>query len=565
MPAAEPLIIPTDAGPTLRCGDLDFYPGPDPLEYARRKARVPSLLPDSLLYVPSVGLGYGLAELLDRLPPRCAVLCVEADQGVMRAAMDSPLPSDPRLLVVRAADEEAVREALRRLGGPGVGGPGPGAPRFRRVVEAPLCAGYRLDPARYAQFRRVLEEEIRRGWQNRLTLISLGSLQGRNLVANLGRLPAARDFSALSSGFPAVVAGAGPSLDQSVPLLCRWRPRILLVAADTALPALAARGLSPDLVVALEAQWANVRDFFPCGGGGIAPAALACDLTSHPAVPRIFAGRTFFFSSRYADLSVFERLGAAGLLPSPFPALGSVGVAAVRAALHVTSGPVFVTGLDFSVPGLTTHARGTPQHLAMLIGAARLRPVGQDTWAALCARRLVRVAGKGGEEVATDHVLQSYRDTLRRLLAPQAGRVRDIGARGIDLGVPRAGDGEFADIVAGAAPAGRALEVGAASGAPRDAARGFTREAAAGFLAEEAALLRKASGVLRGGAESGVVSEECRALLAAADYAWVHFPDTPDLDARGAGGSTAVRSFLARAAAAAAWYAARAERVLSVL
>jgi hypothetical protein len=152
MPEEEPLLVATDAGPSLLWKGVSFYPAADPIEYARRKARVFSPLPNTLYFVPSVGLGYGLAEMLDRLPAGSAILCVECSQEIMGCAIARGLPRDPRLLVVRTSEPSGVREALRSLG----------VPSFRRVIEVPLCAGYRLSPALYARLRVVLEEEVRR-------------------------------------------------------------------------------------------------------------------------------------------------------------------------------------------------------------------------------------------------------------------------------------------------------------------------------------------------------------------------------------------------------------------
>ena len=64
MPGEDPLLIETGEGRTLLWKGLSFYPAKNPTEYARRKARVFSPLPRSLVFIPSVGLGYGLPELL---------------------------------------------------------------------------------------------------------------------------------------------------------------------------------------------------------------------------------------------------------------------------------------------------------------------------------------------------------------------------------------------------------------------------------------------------------------------------------------------------------------------
>lgn len=253
MPGEEPLLLPTPHGPNLQWRGVRFYPSEDPTEYARRKARVFSPLPKTLVYVPSVGLGHGLEQLLHALPPDGAVLCVEAFQEVMGTAIASGLPHDPRLTIIRTDDPAAVAAALRSLG----------TGRFRRVREIPLSAGYRLAPVVYGRILHALEQELKRYWQNRLTLIALGSLQVRNLISNLPLLGQAADFGALSTDLPVLLAGAGPSLDETIPLIARLRDRFLLVSVDTALPCLAARGIHPDVVIALEAQAANLRGLRP--------------------------------------------------------------------------------------------------------------------------------------------------------------------------------------------------------------------------------------------------------------------------------------------------------------
>ena len=335
------------------------------------------------MYVPSVGLGYGLADLLDRLPEECAVLCVETDPDLARQAVAAGLPRDARLALVAVLGSRAGRARRARAGDRAFPQGHRGSPLGR------LPPG----PGPYSGLRRLLEEVVRAHWQDTATLISMGSIWVRNLFDNLAVLPSSRDFSCLTARAPLVVAGAGPSLEASLPVLKEARGRFLLVAADTALPRLMEESLQPDIVVALEAQLANIQDFIPSRGGS---ALLACELSAHPATARLFEGRRFFFASRFAPLALFDRLGREGVLPCPFPALGSVGVAAVHAGLRLTTGEVFLTGLDFSFPGARTHARGTPWHLAALRGAGRLRGVDQETVRALALRRTIREPDKSG-------------------------------------------------------------------------------------------------------------------------------------------------------------------------
>ncbi len=538
MPGEEPLLRQTAQGPTLSWRGIQFYPSADPMEYARRKARVFSCAPKTLVFVPSVGLGHGLTELVQKLPEGCAVLCIEVFQEVMGTAVRPGLPRDPRLIIVRTDDPAAAAAALQRLG--------PG--RFRRVTELPLSAGYRLAPELYARIRRGLEHELKRYWQNRLTMIALGNLQVRNLIANLPLLAQATDFSAFSTDMPVVVAGAGPSLEETMPALARLRERFLLVAVDTALPCLMTLGIHPDVVIALEAQAANLKDFVP---GLAQETLLACDLSSFPVAARLAAGRLCFFSSVFAPLRIFERMEAAGLRPKAIPALGSVGVAGVHAALRLTRGEVFLTGLDFAFSKGRTHARGSPPHLRMLTDGTRISPVGLDAYRAIAGRPLVRAASKDGDRVLTDTVLQSYRDSLEAEAEGAVGRIADCGAWGLDLGIRRIPVNELEERLA----------VGRSSRArlQKDCTRRYRVEALPAFLASEGRLLERViEETSRYTSQGSVIPDELRLLLSEVDYSWVHFPDEPDAASPGPG-------FLARVRVAAAYYAERLRRIASVL
>ena len=536
MPEEEPLFLHTDAGPTLHWRGVDFYPRKDPVEYARRKARVFSPLPRSLYFVPSLGLGHGLSELLEALPPDCSVLCVEAYQEIMAVAMSHGVFRDRRLLVVRTGDPEAAAAALRSMG----------TGRFRRVIEMPLCAGYRLAPQLYGRIRRRLEQEIMRFWQNRMTLIAMGSLQVRNILANLPLLKDALDFSSLSTSLPIVVAGAGPSLEHTLPVLLGARDRFVLVAVDTALPVFSACGLAPDVVVALEAQAANNQDFIPAPSTG--ETILACDLSVHPSAARLFPGRVCFFSSEFAPLSLWGRMEENGLRPLRFPALGSVGVAAAHAALRLTCASVFLTGLDLSFPGAMTHAKGSPFLIAMLAGSSRLAPVGQAGYHALAGRHLLQGTDKHGRPVLTDRVLSSYRDSLEEEMRESSARVRDCGETGLPLGVRAIATSQLEEALKGVAPSAERLQI--------DRTRRFPGARLVRFAASERALLERVA--LAAGHPSAVEDPALGGLLADADYTWTHFPDLPDLSALD-------RGFVARARVAALYYAERLRRIESVL
>jgi hypothetical protein len=537
MDAEGPRVVATDKGPTLFLGGISFYAPDDPVGSAARRAAAVPLEPRTLVYVPSVGLGHGLAELLARLPPECAVLCVEIDQRVMGLAAGRGLPSDPRLRVVRTSGELGVVACLQALG--------PG--RFRRVREAALSGGWRTAPERYRAFREALELTLRTWWRNRMTLVMLGGRLVRNLLDNLPLLAAADDAADLATDLPVVAAGAGPSLDAAIPVLRALRGRYALVAADTALPPLALSGLAPDLVVCLEAQQPNLRDFLPARPGGV---QLACELAGHPTAARLFPGHLSLFSTTFAPLGLLDRLESAGLAPLRVPGLGSVGVAAAWAALRLSGSGVFLAGLDFSYPRSSTHARGTPAHLGSLASATRFIPVGHTTAAALAGRSLSWQPSARPGRVRTDMVLRSYRDLLETVVrddgvSREAPRVFSVGGEGLPCGAPVVEPDQLADMLP-------ARHGDTAAGVRSTRQRRIEPSAVRAFLESETRLLDEAMTMVRDLLSSArTASETERQLADAVGHAWLHFPDEPDLSSR---------SFLARAIPALASCRARVAR-----
>jgi hypothetical protein len=423
MASDEPQLIETGRGFTIKYGERYLYSSVDPRAAACRRAARVEKKDASLYFLPSVGMGYGILELLSRLPSGSHVLCVEADRRLMELAeRAASLPKSQHLTIVQAHEPVEVVRILQKLG----------TWRFRRLVTVYLCGGYHLYRSRYDEMTRLLDDEIQNYWKNRLILIHLGRLWIKNLLLNLPLWVVSPDLRGLTATGPIVVTGAGPSLQTSLPLIKKVRRNVILLATDTSLGVLVEAGIRPDLIFALEAQTANLQDFIGMPYAGI---PLICDITSTPSVVRLFDGRCFFVSSHFYPLTLFDRFSGAGLLPARIPALGSVGVAALHTALRLTRGAVVLAGLDFGYTGQKPHSSGTPFHKLALRSAQRLWPVGQEAYESIRSRPLLKLADKSGEPIMSDLVLHSYASQTRMIVEGNK-RVFDMSIGGLDLGAP---------------------------------------------------------------------------------------------------------------------------------
>jgi hypothetical protein len=329
--------------------------------------------------------------------------------------------------------------------------------RYRRILELTTNAAAMLHRAEYRRIRDLLDRQIQIVWQNRLTMHAMGRLWIRNTIMNLPSLVDTR--IPLFDDRPVVVAGAGPSLDDSLLLLSDLREEIQIVAVDTAVPALADAGITPDIVIAVEAQLANAYDFLPVADRSY---TLIADIGSSPAAADLHKSRAWIISV-HSPISLLERVSALPGIISTLPPLGSVGVSAVLIALQYTKAPLFLTGLDFSVLRGQTHARGTTAPRWQHIHSDRLSPVEDPT---IGVPRITAPAAAGGRCVTT-LVLAGYaKELVKTIGGRDAYEISAIGpyigAKPIDPGHARTLIRQFSGTLARGAERERVVNATAA-------------------------------------------------------------------------------------------------------
>ena len=438
--------------------------GIDPVRLAERAADAVNITGKTLYFCPSPILGYGLERFLSRLSEHSGdsdVLCVEADLEIYKISAEhlSPLLARYKNLhlinicEIASKGVSAFLDAGAELAA--VIRAQCGEKAFRRVETLRLTGGWQLFPEIYESLCDTIRREIASEWSNALTLTKLGRLYIRNFFRNLSLANTFPSLAELSFGSsPVLVLGAGPSLDETLEQLTvsseqrtqnndKLAERNLLpsdifhrpearsfkiVCVDTCLGALKDRNIVPDLVVVLESQHWNMRDFSGCRGWNV-PAAV--DFSALPASSRILDGGGYVFFTPWTRLRIFERLKNAGLLPAVVPPLGSVGLTAVEIARRLTTGKIICSGLDFSFSADKYHARGTQGHRRLLNTQTRLKRIANI---AAFAQGVFSAVSKSGSSVYTNPIMKNYRDLFEREFADDE-RLRDIEGTGLSLGI----------------------------------------------------------------------------------------------------------------------------------
>ncbi|MCL2244373.1 MAG: DUF115 domain-containing protein [Treponema sp.] len=511
----------------------------DPVRRADKLADAVCIKDRTLYFCPSPLYGYGLARLLSRLEtdaPNSAVLCTEADSELYKLSaenMPSSLLVCGRLRLTDIRGETELCSLVREVWG---------GRTFRRIEIIRFTGGWQLFPQVYDSLFDALRQEIATNWSNALVLTKLGRLYIRNAIRNLALLPSFPSIENLSFGErPVLLLGAGPSLDETLNEIVKRfsvtkEERLFkIICVDTSLGALRDRGIVPDLVVILESQHWNLRDFIGCSGWN---AAFAADFSALPASVKILEGNGYLFFTPWTQMRIFDRLKKAGLLPAAIPPLGSVGLSAAVLCLSLTKGKIICSGLDFSFTFDKYHARGTPGHRSRLNTQTRLRGLCN----AAPGGDVFTLSSKSGTPVYSSRTMMNYRNLFQREFGGNP-RFFDIEGSGLPLGVKTLSMDEAMETLQGGIShveekKGIAPESNSTGGknnfsecgGEEENNKNKLKENLLIFINSELDRLVELKGILSGEAETD--KERLTALIDECDYLWAHFPDYAGKDER---------------------------------
>lgn len=334
---------------------------------------------DSLLLLVGQGLGWHARALLDRHPG--ANLLIYEPNARTRALAAALGPDLTGAEMIGAEDALLARLSQALVYGTG---------QTVRLVSAP--AYRRAQPELWLKIEALVADETRRARVDQLNRAAKRGQWLGHLEKNIGRLLELPDLTRMAGvyrGRPALVIGAGPSLDQSLPILAAVNPRQLLtIAAASALAPMARLGLAPDLALALEAKDES-RQLTAADPGR---TLLAAASTAHP----------HHFANQPGCKALFHLLP---WLPKalgqglPLANGGHVTSAAFTLALIWGCDPVILVGQDLAYSQGRGYAQGR---------------VGGDDQTGVNRREVMAI---GGGTVETTVVMAGYIDWYREAAA----------------------------------------------------------------------------------------------------------------------------------------------------
>ncbi|HOM99020.1 MAG TPA: DUF115 domain-containing protein [Acidobacteriota bacterium] len=399
----------------------------DPEREAHDWAAAQSFGPRDILVVFGVGLGYHLVALRRRLHPQNLLLAVEPLTlwGSTVTTCEVRREAEQATSGIYASWQEAARY---------IAAVPDGYWRTVRVLAPPIFT--QLFPEAW----RAVLEGVRQHVNNSQLLRQAVRVWGRtwqtNLLENLLRLPASapasRYFGALRRK-PAVLVGAGPSLEGNVDLLEEAAQHCWIVATGTAARLLARRGLPYDCVVSVDPGEFNYKAFFESTSHD--QALLFYDICVHPGIPRDHGGpkvaMAIYPDAGWIDRFVNEPLGRV-------ETGGSVSNVAFDLLCRMDAEPIILIGQDLAYPTTQSHAAGVlDERYSSEVPDEWIRgdfeALAERAKTNFRARKFLEggrivVPAVGGGEILTDRKLFAYLSWFEEKIARLGGRRTVIDA-----------------------------------------------------------------------------------------------------------------------------------------
>jgi hypothetical protein len=184
----------------------------------------------------------------------------------------------------------------------------------------------------------------------RATVARMGDLWSANYDANRAAIRAGGKVASLTdrfAGVPAVVVGAGPSLDRTLPTLAAVAGRVVIIAVDTIWAGLKAAGIEPHLAISLDPQ-PEIAWFYRQADS--TRQYLVAPTIVHPDVVAAWKGEIVFYNKYAPDIPQIAAIANADRSVGMLIPGGTVLSVGFDLAFRMGCEPIAFVGQDLSYP-----------------------------------------------------------------------------------------------------------------------------------------------------------------------------------------------------------------------
>ncbi|MFO1526249.1 MAG: 6-hydroxymethylpterin diphosphokinase MptE-like protein [Turneriella sp.] len=260
---------------------------------------------------------------------------------------------------------------------------------------------------------------------NQATIVKFQQLWNKNILLNsriIRRSATLNDLLQQTPPAAIVLAGAGPSLTQSIPDLIALRDRFVLFAADTALIPLNRAGVFPDFVFSADPQWVN---HFFVQSPYAARSQWLMDPVVCPAIPHFLAERgavTAFWNNVFLSDTAFRSVDRGDVAHGGSVSTNAFDIAVrwlLRRDATTEPGRLILVGQDLSFPNRQAHCAGAALESAVFAGNHRLSTMEKHNYRQMTAMPVLWEKGIR-DKVRTNGKLRIFLDWFASRAADHA-------------------------------------------------------------------------------------------------------------------------------------------------
>ncbi|MGE4157654.1 MAG: motility associated factor glycosyltransferase family protein [Planctomycetota bacterium] len=331
-------------------GDVWLHSRMDPRKEAQRLVAGVDPTRYGTFLVYGFGCGHHIAELLGRVHAKARVIVVEPNDAWLRNLLESAdlvsILADPRLILLTHMSSGQIFDVLERhlvaffLGS--------------KVVthEPSVRAGGDI----YRKASQIIREFLDFGTTSLYTAAAISTQSKFNCFMNLPHSlfnPGVSTLAGLANRKPAIVVGAGPSLQRNIRRLKDCGA--VIIATGTILKRLLAEGIEPHYVCSIDYHYKLTKKYMQ----DLPPlphTTLVVDPKANHHIADIYPGpvRTWDDPFMATLLRSFRKVPHGTLPPA-----GTVSQTAFHLAQLLGCDPIIFVGQDLAYPGHITHMPGT--------------------------------------------------------------------------------------------------------------------------------------------------------------------------------------------------------------
>jgi len=389
-----------------------------PGEEAKRLAEAVDIDKAGVVIVKGFGCGHHIRALLEHGKSAALIVVYEPDVALLRSVLErqdfSGWLVDPLVAFITDPDDAAVisetfsgSEGLVSLG--------------LKLVEHPPSSKRLADTT--DRFEARLAGVVRAIRTNVITTLVQSDVTMRNQIMNLDRYaqaPGIDDLKGSCAGKPAIVISAGPSLRRNLHLLEQpWvREKFVLVAVQTMLRPLLARGIKPHFVTALDYHEISRRFYEGLTKEDVEGITLVAEAKGNPAILDAWPG----VLRCPKDNCLSKLLEQTDDVRGPIKPGATVAHLAYYLARHLGCDPVTLIGQDLAFTDGQYYASGAAIHDVWASELGEFCTLETLEWQRIARMRsrLVPARDHLGRGVYTDEQMHTYLTQFERDFAADA-------------------------------------------------------------------------------------------------------------------------------------------------